>query len=102
MTVGPENITVVAREQSSGPTISGTSRQARSHPARRIGGRCWNARRGSRVARGAVYPPDAHTLRDAFLSARGGVTTASSLNMAQRELDRFLHFEPAIGPTSRR
>ncbi|MGQ0650092.1 MAG: efflux RND transporter periplasmic adaptor subunit [Gemmatimonadaceae bacterium] len=101
MTVGPENIAVVTREQvSSGPGISGTLAAEREATIRaEIPGPVLStlAEQGSRVARGALLARlDDRTLQDQFLSARGGVTTAqSSLNMAQRELDRFTKLKEA-------
>jgi RND family efflux transporter MFP subunit len=101
MAVGPENVAVVTREDvSSGPGISGTLAAEREATVRaEIGGPVLSthADQGSRVARGAVLARvDDRTLQDAFLSARSGVTTAqSSLNMAQRELDRFTKLKEA-------
>ncbi|MBL8982814.1 MAG: efflux RND transporter periplasmic adaptor subunit [Gemmatimonadetes bacterium] len=101
MNVGPENIAVVAREMvSSGPAISGSLTADREATVRaEVPGPVVQTMvdQGSRVARGAVLARiDDRTMRDAFLSARGGVNTAqSSLNMAQRELDRFTKLKEA-------
>ncbi|MBK8247915.1 MAG: efflux RND transporter periplasmic adaptor subunit [Gemmatimonadetes bacterium] len=101
MSVGPENITVVSREMvSSGPSISGSLAAEREATVRaEVPGPVVQtmADQGSRVARGALLARiDDRTMRDAFLSARGGVNTAqSSLNMAQRELDRFTKLKDA-------
>lgn len=101
MNVGPENIAVIAREPvSSGPALSGSLSAEREATVRaEVGGPVLQtmADQGSRVARGAVLARiDDRTMRDAFLSARGGVNTAqSSLNMAQRELDRFTKLKEA-------
>lgn len=101
MNVGPENIAVVARELvSSGPAISGSLTADREATVRaEVPGPVVQTMvdQGSRVARGTVLARiDDRTMRDAFLSARGGVNTAqSSLNMAQRELDRFTKLKEA-------
>ncbi|MBL8960851.1 MAG: efflux RND transporter periplasmic adaptor subunit [Gemmatimonadetes bacterium] len=101
MNVGPENIAVVSRELvSSGPAISGSLAAEREATVRaEVPGPVLQtlADQGSRVARGALLARiDDRTMRDAFLSARGGVNTAqSSLNMAQRELDRFTKLKEA-------
>jgi RND family efflux transporter MFP subunit len=101
MNVGPENIAVIGRELvSSGPALSGSLTAEREATVRaQVGGPVLQtmADQGSRVTRGAVLARiDDRTMRDAFLSARGGVSTAqSSLNMAQRELDRFTKLKDA-------
>ncbi len=101
MNVGPENIAVVGRELvSSGPAISGSLAAEREATVRaEIAGPVLSthADQGSRVARGALLARiDDRTLRDAFLSARGGANTAqSTLNLAQRELDRFTKLKEA-------
>lgn len=101
MTVGPENIALVSRDMvSSGPGISGTLSAEREATVRaEIGGPVLATLvdQGTRVARGAVLARlDDRTVRDQFLSARGGVSVAqSSLNMAQRELDRFTKLKEA-------
>ncbi|MBC7895925.1 MAG: efflux RND transporter periplasmic adaptor subunit [Cytophagaceae bacterium] len=101
MTVGPENIALVVLEQvSSGPGISGTLAAEREATLRaEIGGAVLSTQvdQGSRVARGTVLARiDARTIEDQMLSARGGVTTAtSSLNLAQRELERFTKLKEA-------
>lgn len=101
MSVGPENIAVVARELvSTGPAISGSLAAEREATVRaEVPGPVLSthADQGSRVARGTLLARiDDRTMRDAFLSARGGVNTAqSSLNMAQRELDRFTKLRDA-------
>jgi RND family efflux transporter MFP subunit len=101
MTVGPENIALVVSEQvSSGPGISGTLAAEREATLRaEIGGAVLSTQvdQGSRVARGTVLARiDARTAQDQMLSARGAVTTAtSSLNLAQRELDRFTKLKEA-------
>lgn len=101
MTVGPENIALVVREQvSSGPGISGTLAAEREATLRaEIGGAVLATLvdQGSRVGRGTVLARiDARTIEDQMLSARGAVTTAqSSLNLAARELDRFTKLKEA-------
>ncbi len=101
MNVGPENIAVVGREMvSSGPALSGSLAAEREATIRaEISGPVLSthADQGSRVARGAVLARlDDRTLRDAFLSARGGANIAqSTLNQAQRELDRFTKLKEA-------
>ena len=101
MNIGPENITVATREKvSSGPGLSGTLAAEREATIRaEIGGPVLSthAEQGSRVSRGALLARvDDRTSRDQFLSARGGVNTAqSSLNLAQRELDRFTKLKDA-------
>lgn len=101
MTVGTENIALVVRSMvASGPGISGTLSAEREATLRaEIGGPVLAtfADQGSRVARGAVLARlDDRTVRDQFLSARGGASIAqSSLNMAQRELDRYTKLKEA-------
>jgi membrane fusion protein, multidrug efflux system len=101
MNVGPENIAVVQREMvSSGPAISGSLSAEREATVRaEVGGPVLATLvdQGSRVSRGTLLARiDDRTMRDAFLSARGGMTTAqSSLNLAQRELERFTKLKEA-------
>jgi membrane fusion protein, multidrug efflux system len=99
--VGPENVAIVSTEEiSSGPALSGSLAAEREATVRaQVAGPVLstNADQGSRVARGAVLAQiDDRTMRDAFLSARGGSTTAqSAFNMAQRELERFTKLKEA-------
>lgn len=101
MAIGPENIAVVGSELvSTGPVISGSLSAEREATVRaEIGGPVLSTAvdQGSRVSRGMVLARiDDRTIRDAFLSARGGLNTAqSSLNLAQRELDRFTKLKEA-------
>ncbi len=101
MNVGPENIAVVSREMvASGPAISGSLAAEREATVRaEIGGPVLATLvdQGSRVARGALLARiDDRTIRDQFLSVRGGVTTAqSALNLAARELERFTKLKEA-------
>jgi membrane fusion protein, multidrug efflux system len=93
-TVGPENITVVKTQPiSSGPVISGTLVAEREATVRaQISGPVLSthADEGSRVSAGALLAIiDDRTLRDQFLGARSGVTTAqSTADIAARELSR--------------
>ncbi len=93
-TVGPENITVVKSQMiASGPAISGTLVAEREATVRaQIPGPILSthADEGSRVGAGAVLARiDDRTLRDAFLGARSGLTTAqASADVAKRELER--------------
>jgi RND family efflux transporter MFP subunit len=101
ITVGVENITVVTREElASGPALSGSLAAEREATIRaQVAGPVLSthAEEGSRVGRGTVLATiDDRTMRDAFLSARGGVSTAqSAANMAQRELERFTKLKDA-------
>jgi RND family efflux transporter MFP subunit len=101
MNVGPENVVVIQSEMvATGPIISGTLTAEREATVRaQIPGPVLStsADEGSRVARGALLARiDDRTLRDAFLSARGATNTArSTLNLAQRELDRFTKLKEA-------
>lgn len=94
MTVGPENIEVVRSEQiATGPAISGALAAEREATVRaQIPGPILSthADEGSRVAAGALLARiDDRTLRDAFLGARSGLTTAeSAADIAARELQR--------------
>lgn len=101
MDVGPENIAVAKQELvTSGPVLSGTLAPEREATIRaEVAGPVLSthADQGSRVGRGTLLARiDDRTVRDQFLSARGGVSTAqSSVNMAQRELDRFTKLKEA-------
>lgn len=101
MNVGPENVVVVKKETvSTGPLISGVLAAERDATVRaQIAGPVLstNADQGSRVATGTVLARiDDHTQQDAFLSARGALNTAkSSLNLAERELERFTKLKNA-------
>jgi RND family efflux transporter MFP subunit len=94
MTVGPENIELVRSEQiATGPAISGSLAAEREATVRaQIPGAVLSthADEGSRVASGALLARiDDRTLRDAFLGARSGLTTAeNSADVAARELQR--------------
>lgn len=92
--IGPENITLVTEaELSSGPAISGALAPEREATVRaQVPGAVMKVEvdQGSRVAAGTVLAQiDDRTLRDAFLSARSGFTTAQSASeRAKRDLER--------------
>ena len=92
--VGPENVVVLqSAELSTGPAISGNLSAAEEATVRaEISGTVLQtyADEGSRVGRGAVLARiDDTAIRDQFLSARSGVTSAqSAADVAQRELER--------------
>jgi RND family efflux transporter MFP subunit len=92
--IGPENIAVVTQaELSSGPAISGALTPEREATVRaQVPGAVMkvNVDQGSRVAAGASLAQiDDRTLRDAFLSARSGFTTAqNAAERAKRDLER--------------
>jgi RND family efflux transporter MFP subunit len=94
VSVGAENITVVTMEElSSGPAISGSLAPERDATIRaQVPGAVMKVMvdQGSRVASGAVLAQiDDRTLRDAFLSARSGFTTAqTNAERAKRDLER--------------
>lgn len=101
MTVGPENIAVAQQEMvSSGPAISGTLGAEREATVRaQVAGPVLATLvdQGSRVGAGTLLARiDDRTLRDQFLSAKSGVTTAqSAVNVAARELERFTKLRDA-------
>lgn len=92
--VSAENVVVVATERvSSGPAISGALAAERDATVRaQVSGAVLSthADQGSRVAAGTLLARiDDRTLRDQFLGARSGVTTAqTSADIAARELTR--------------
>lgn len=92
--VGAENIAIVTRgELSSGPAISGALGPEREATVRaQVPGAVMKVRvdQGTRVAAGASLAQiDDRTLRDAFLSARSGFTTAqNAAERAKRDLER--------------
>ena len=92
--VSAENVVVVATERvSSGPAISGSLAAERDATVRaQVAGAVLSthADQGSRVAAGTLLARiDDRTLRDQFLGARSGVTTAqTSADIAARELTR--------------
>lgn len=92
--LSPENIVVVdSMALSSGPTISGSLQPDRTASIRaEIGGSVLETRAepGQRVARGTVLARiDDSAIRDAWLSARSGVTTAEqSAEFARRNVER--------------
>src|SRR5690606_19368745 len=92
--VGPENITMVASlELATGPALSGQLQPVKSASIRAEVGAsviALNYDQGDRVAAGAVLARlDDTAIRDAWLSARSGLTAAqSSADIAQRELQR--------------
>lgn len=92
--VGPENITVVRSQTiATGPAVSGALRAEREATMRaQLSGAIVSvhADEGSRVARGALLARiDDRTLRDQFLGARSGLTSAqSAADIAARELGR--------------
>lgn len=94
VTIGPEVIAVVAADTiESGPAIQGTLAPEREARLRaQVAGPVLavNAVQGARVAAGAVLGQlDDQALRDAFLSARSGVTTAQLVaDNAARDLER--------------
>ena len=94
VTVGTENMTVVTTsELSSGPPISGNLQAERAATVRaEISGAVLQtyAEQGSRVRSGTlVVRLNDATQRDAFLSARSGLTTAQmAADIAKRELER--------------
>jgi RND family efflux transporter MFP subunit len=94
-TIGPENMTVVAEDTiESGPLLSGSLGAERQATVRaEIGGTVLetNAEEGERVARGQVLARlDETSIRDAFLGARSGLTTAEmNARTATRELERM-------------
>jgi RND family efflux transporter MFP subunit len=101
ISVGTENIAIVTREEiASGPALSGTLAAEREATVRaQVAGPVLSthAEQGSRIGPGMVLARiDDRTMRDAFLSARGAVSTAqSSANMAKRELERFTKLKDA-------
>lgn len=92
--VSAENLVVVAVEQiSSGPAISGSLAAEREATVRaQVAGPvlATSAEQGSRVGAGALLARiDDRTIRDQFLGARSGVTTAqTAADIAARELAR--------------
>lgn len=92
--VGPENVAVVAQSDlSSGPAISGALAPEREATVRaQVPGAVMKvtADQGTRVSAGAPLAQiDDRTLRDAFLSARSGFTTAqNAAERAKRDLER--------------
>lgn len=93
--VGAENIAVVTPDElSSGPAISGSLGPEREAAVRaQVPGAVMkvNVDQGMRVSRGASLAQiDDRTLRDSFLSARSGFTTAqNAAERARRDLERF-------------
>ena len=94
VTVGPENVAIVTTsELASGPPISGNLQAEREATVRaEISGAVLQtyADQGSRVRNGTlVVRLNDATQRDAFLSARSGLTTAQmAADIAKRELER--------------
>jgi RND family efflux transporter MFP subunit len=92
--IGPENITMVTSlELATGPALSGQLQPVKSASIRaEIAASiiALNYEQGDRVAAGAVLARlDDTAVRDAWLSARSGLTAAqSSADIAQRELQR--------------
>jgi RND family efflux transporter MFP subunit len=92
--VGAENIAIVTRgELASGPAISGALGPEREAMVRaQVSGAVMkvNVDQGTRVAAGASLAQiDDRTMRDAFLSARSGFTTAqNAAERAKRDLER--------------
>jgi multidrug efflux pump subunit AcrA (membrane-fusion protein) len=110
-TVSAENIVVVSLQPiSSGPAISGALAAEREATVRaQISGPILStdAEQGSRVAAGAVLARiDDRTIRDQFLGARSGVTTAQTAATSRRASCRAARSwpRPARSPsaTSRR
>jgi RND family efflux transporter MFP subunit len=94
MTVGPENIAVVkAEEIKSGPSLSGSlSPETQATVRAEVSGAVLQTyvEAGSPVHSGQeLARVDDSGIRDAYLSAKSGVTTAdNTLQIAQREADR--------------
>lgn len=94
-TIGPENMTIVAEDTiESGPLLSGALAAERAATVRaEVGGTVLEtyAEEGERVSRGQVLARlDETNIRDAFLSARSGLTTAeTNARTATRELERM-------------
>ena len=94
VTVGPENIAVVAMKKiETGPEMSGSLEPDREATIRaEVNGAVLQtlADQGTRVAAGAVLARlDDTGFRDAYLSARSGMTSAQSgADLARREADR--------------
>jgi RND family efflux transporter MFP subunit len=92
--VGAENIAIVTQgELASGPAISGALGPEREATVRaQVSGAVMkvNVDQGTRVAAGASLAQiDDRTLRDSFLSARSGFTTAqNAAERAKRDLER--------------
>ena len=92
--IGAENITVVTEgDLASGPAISGALGPERDATVRaQVPGAVLKVKvdQGTRVAAGqSLAQIDDRTLRDAFLSARSGMTTAqTSAERAKRDLER--------------
>ena len=94
VTVGRENIALVREEQvETGPTISGSLQAEREATVRaQVSGPvvATYAEQGQRVSAGTLLAKlDDAAFRDAYLSARSGVTSAqTAASNAQREMDR--------------
>ena len=94
VTVGPENVAVVSMKQiETGPEMSGSLEPDREATIRaEVNGAVLQtlADQGTRVAAGAVLARlDDTGFRDAYLSARSGMTSAQSgADLARREADR--------------
>jgi len=94
VTVGPENVVTVSRQQIRvGPLLSGELRPAREATVRaEVGGSVLevNADEGQAVARGGVIGRiEALAIRDGVLSAQSGVRSAEQgLEVARRESER--------------
>jgi RND family efflux transporter MFP subunit len=94
VTIGRENIAIVAMDSiRTGPGISGSLRAENEARVRaQVGGPVLDTyvEQGQRVARGTVLARiDDTAIRDAYLSARSGVTSAqSAADVARRELER--------------
>ena len=92
--IGNENVVVVTSEAlATGPSVSGTLAPEREATIRsQLSGPivAVHADEGSRVAEGTLLASlDDRTQRDAFLSARSGVTTAqNTADRAKRDLER--------------
>lgn len=94
-TIGAENMTVVVEDTiESGPLLSGALAAERQATVRaEVGGTVLQTmvEAGERVTRGQILARiDETTIRDAFLSARSGLTTAEmNARTAARELERM-------------
>jgi len=94
VTVGRENVALAVRDTiQAGPAISGSLRPENEARVRaQVGGAVLETyvEQGQRVSRGTLLARiDDIAIRDAYLSARSGVTSAqSAVDVAQRELER--------------
>lgn len=94
-TIGPENVAIVVEDTiESGPVLSGSLAAERQATVRaEVGGTVLETYfdEGQRVTRGQVLARlDETSIRDSYLSARSGLTTAeANARTAKRELERM-------------